>query len=163
MTEATGPHMEIRHLEPQPYACISATTVPRDVGAELHRILPQVGQYLAANGFQAVGQPLARYYRYERDGVEMDAGICVTPGAVGSDTVRIKELPGGEVAVGLHLGPYDTLKRTHDALAAWLSQQGRSPREAPWEVYVTDPMEEPDSSKWRTEIYWPVSGVSIPG
>jgi hypothetical protein len=23
-------------------------------------------------------------------------------------------------------------------------------------VYVTDPTEEPDSTRWRTEIYWPV-------
>lgn len=156
MTEATGPQMEIRQLEAEPYACMSATTVPRNVGAELHRILPQVGQYLAANGFHSVGQPLARYYRYERDAVEMDAGIRVTSEAVGNETVTIKELPGGDVAVGVHLGPYDTLKRTHDALAAWLAQEGRTPRDAPWEVYVTDPMEEPDSSRWRTEIYWPV-------
>ena len=160
MTEATTPHMEIQHLEPQPYACMSATTVPREVGAALQRILPQVGQYLASSGLQSVGQPLARYYRYDRDVVEMDAGIRVTGPAEGNGTVTIKELPGGDVAVGIHLGPYGTLKRTHDALAAWLAQEGRIPREAPWEVYVTDPMEEPDSSRWRTEIYWPVEPVS---
>jgi effector-binding domain-containing protein len=156
VTEAISPQMEIRLLEPQPYACMSATTIPREVGAALHRILLQVGQYLASSGFQSVGQPLARYYRYDREVVEMDAGIRVTGEAEGNGTVAIKELPGGEVAVGIHLGPYDTLKRTHDALAAWIAQEGRSPRGAPWEVYVTDPTEEPDSSRWRTEIYWPV-------
>jgi hypothetical protein len=51
VTEATGRQMELRHLEPEPYACRFATTIPRKVGAELHRIRPQVGQYLGANGY----------------------------------------------------------------------------------------------------------------
>jgi effector-binding domain-containing protein len=156
VTEATIPQMEIRHLEPEPYACMSATTVPREVGAALHRILPQVGQYLASSGLQSVGQPLARYYRYDPDVVEMDAGVRITTIADGDGTVTVKELPGGDAAVGVHLGPYDTLKQSYDALAAWIAQQGRTPRDAPWEVYVTDPMTEPDSARWRTEIYWPV-------
>ena len=154
--EATSPQMEIRQLEPESYACMSATTVPRDVGAALHRILPQVGQYLASSGLQSVGQPLARYYRYDAEVVEMDAGIRVTGRAEGNDTVMVKELPGGDVAVAVHLGPYHTLRQTYDALAAWIAQEGRTPREAPWEVYITDPTEEPDSTRWRTEIYWPV-------
>jgi AraC family transcriptional regulator len=135
---------------------MSATTIPHDVGAALHRILPEVGKYLASSGLQAVGQPLARYYRYDRDVVELDAGIRVTPGGEGNGVVAVKELPGGDVALGVHVGPYTKLKETYDALAAWLAQQGRTPREAPWEVYVTDPAAEPDSSRWQTEIYWPV-------
>lgn len=27
---------------------------------------------------------------------------------------------------------------------------------APWEVYVTDPGAEPDQSKWRTDIFFPL-------
>jgi len=27
---------------------------------------------------------------------------------------------------------------------------------ASWEVYITDPMSEPDTSKWVTQIYYPV-------
>jgi effector-binding domain-containing protein len=156
VTEPATPRMEIRRLEPQPYACISATTVPREVGATLHRLLSEVGNYLAAKGLQAMGPPLARYYRYDRDMVEMDAGIPVAGGGEGNGAVTIRELPGGDVAVGLHVGPYHTIKQTYDALAAWLAHEGRTPREASWEVYVTDPSTEPDSARWETEIYWPV-------
>jgi AraC family transcriptional regulator len=148
--------MEIRHLEPQPYACMAATTTPREVGAALHRILPEVDKYLASSGLQAVGRPLARYYRYDRDVVELDAGIRVAIAGEGNGVVAVKELPGGDVAVGVHVGPRTKLKETYDALAAWLAQQGRTPGEAPWEVYVTDPADEPDSTRWQTEIYWPI-------
>ena len=28
---------------------------------------------------------------------------------------------------------------------------------APWEFYITDPTTEPDSSKWKTELFLPVA------
>jgi effector-binding domain-containing protein len=42
------------------------------------------------------------------------------------------------------------------ALEAWIAEQGRRPAGAPWEVYWSDPREEPDSARWRTEIVWPI-------
>ena len=103
-----------------------------------------------------MGQPLARYYRYDREVVEMDAGIGIAGEGKGNETVAVKELPGGDVAVGIHLGPYTRLKETYDALSAWLTQTGREPRAAPWEVYVTDPADAPDDTHLRTEVYWPI-------
>lgn len=44
-------------------------------------------------------------------------------------------------------------QRIHRQLPA---TQGHSPNGPPWEVYVTDPAEHPDSADWRTEIHWPV-------
>jgi len=58
--------------------------------------------------------------------------------------------------VTVHVGPYDTLSSTYEALQAWIETQGRTPATAMWEVYLTDPDQEPDPSKWRTEVYWPV-------
>jgi AraC family transcriptional regulator len=37
-----------------------------------------------------------------------------------------------------------------------MKSQGLEPAGAPWEVYVTDPGAEPDPSKWRTDIFFPV-------
>jgi effector-binding domain-containing protein len=156
VAEPSSPHLEIRRLEPQPYACIAATTTPREVGAMLRRILSEVQEYVARNSLEPVGQPLARYYRYERDVVEMDAGIRVTTPGEGDGTVTVNELPGGDVAVALHIGSYRTLRGTYDALAAWLEREGRTPREAPWELYITDATTEPDPARRQTEIYWPV-------
>ena len=37
-----------------------------------------------------------------------------------------------------------------------MESEGLEGAGAPWEVYVTDPGAEPDQSKWRTEIFFPV-------
>ena len=56
----------------------------------------------------------------------------------------------------VHAGPYETLGQTHNAVQAWIREQGLAPAGVPWEVYVTDPMATPDTADWRTEVYWPV-------
>jgi effector-binding domain-containing protein len=40
-------------------------------------------------------------------------------------------------------------------LAEWIVRNGGTPASSPWEVYFTDPAEEPDPQKWRTEIVMP--------
>ena len=42
------------------------------------------------------------------------------------------------------------------ALTAWLESQGLEAADSPWEVYVNDPAVEPDQSRWRTDIFFPV-------
>jgi effector-binding domain-containing protein len=56
----------------------------------------------------------------------------------------------------MHVGPYDTLHETYSAMQAWIVSQERRPSSFMWEVYLTDPEQEPDPARWQTEIYWPV-------
>lgn len=61
----------------------------------------------------------------------------------------------------MHIGPYDTLRQSYESIAAWMSQNDIIPGAEMWERYLSDPMKEPDSSKWQTKIVWPVlSGMA---
>ena len=82
--------------------------------------------------------------------------MAVTAPFTGDGEVAAGELGGGEAAVGMHVGPYDTLHETYSAMQAWIVSQGRRPSSSMWEVYLTDPEQEPDPAKWQTEVYWPV-------
>jgi AraC family transcriptional regulator len=63
-------------------------------------------------------------------------------------------LPGGEYAVALHVGPYDTLGASWNQFyGRWLPSSGREPGEAPsFEVYVDDCSIVPPA-ECRTELY----------
>ena len=74
----------------------------------------------------------------------------------GSGRIQASELPAGTVATVTHMGPYDALPQAWSALTEWMEAQGLEPAGAPWEVYMTDPGAEPDQSKWRTDIFFPV-------
>ncbi|HMO11186.1 MAG TPA: GyrI-like domain-containing protein [Actinotalea sp.] len=66
-------------------------------------------------------------------------------------------LPGGRAVQAVHVGPFDTLEQTYEALLAWLSEQGLTPSGQMWESYLSDPAVEPDPAAWRTLIVWPVT------
>jgi effector-binding domain-containing protein len=54
-----------------------------------------------------------------------------------------------------HLGGYNTSK-THWAIDTYMKDFNLKPKDFIWEVYVTDPATEPDSTKWETDIYYPL-------
>ncbi len=56
----------------------------------------------------------------------------------------------------MHVGPYDTIGATWDAMGNWVEEQGRAPADPAWESYLTDPSEEPNPARWMTEVYMPV-------
>lgn len=57
------------------------------------------------------------------------------------DGFEILDLPGGDVAVGVHRGPYTTLPESYRWLfGEWLPSSGRQPANRPcYEIYVTAP------------------------
>ena len=100
--------------------------------------------------------PFAIYHSMDGDMVDFECGIPTVSPMESVGRAQAGGLPGGTVATVTHMGPYDALRQTWAALTEWMSSQGLQPAGAPWEVYVTDPGAEPDQSKWRTDIFFPV-------
>ena len=44
----------------------------------------------------------------------------------------------------------------HASLQEWLRDNGKEQRAPLWEVYWTDPGQEPDPTRWKTEIIMPI-------
>ena len=73
----------------------------------------------------------------------------------GHGDVFASELPGGHTAHTWHIGPYDNMETAYRALEAWIAERHGKPDGAPWEVYRSDPVKEPDPATWQTEIFMP--------
>jgi AraC family transcriptional regulator len=109
------------------------------------------------NGGQVAGMPFVRYLDMPAGSFTIEAGVPTTEKMNPAGEVGTGDLPGGEIAVGDHFGPYDTLGQAHEAMASYIAEQGRAPGGPPWETYVTDPGEEPDQRKWHTEVCYPLA------
>ena len=86
--------------------------------------------------------------------MEVDFGVEVTRSFERSGEVFSTEVPAGQVATVLHVGPYQRMSEAHDAIHAWASANRVSFAGKSWEIYgdATD-----DPSKLETRIEYLLS------
>jgi effector-binding domain-containing protein len=144
-------------IDEQPVLSMRFTVAPTAISQKLGSVLPRIFMYAQQNGIEMAGQPFSRYHGMDGGKLEMEAGIPVKEKAKGEGDIVAGALPAGRVVTGTHLGPYEKLGASHEAMKAWAADKQETANGAPWECYVTDPMTEPDSSKWKTELFLPVA------
>ena len=55
-----------------------------------------------------------------------------------------------------YFGPYENIGSVHDAISRYIKVMDLEYAGPPWEIYVTDPMQEPDTAKWETVVCYPI-------
>jgi AraC family transcriptional regulator len=86
----------------------------------------------------------------DEKGVDMEVAVPVA-GAVEEEWpegIHVIELPAGPAAMTLHVGPYEECGAAYEAIDLWMHEHGREPKGPCWEVYLTDPADQPDPREW---------------
>lgn len=146
------------HRPEQATACVFDVVAMDQIGASLGKMFARVGGWLSQGHGEFVGPPYARYHAGPDGKFELEAGTPVSAPVVGDGVVRAESLPGGRCAVATFHGPYEHLRDGHAKLQEWMTANDETSGGDPWEMYVTDPTEEKDSSKWKTIIVHPLQG-----
>ncbi len=146
-------HAEARQA--QATAVERATLTVAEIGPWLGKTYGAVAGLLAGRQAGPAGPPFARYHLLGEGRFEVEAGFPASRPIEGHDDVQPSELPGGQVAVTMHVGPYDQMQPAYQALETWVAEQGGELAGDPWEVYFSDPSTEPDPATWRTLIVQP--------
>ena len=147
---------ETKEVGSQPMLAIRATSAMDNLSELMGSLFGEVYGHILQSGQHPAGMPFSRYHSMDGKTVDLECGMPVPSPIEGKGRVEAGELPAGTVATVTHVGPYNDLPQSWSALTAWMESQGLQPAGAPWEVYVTDPGAEPDQSKWRTDIFFPV-------
>lgn len=125
--------------------------------AELPRFfsqgLPRVLAAIDAQQLVPSGEPFAYYHGMPDGTVDVETGFPVNGLFASAGDVVTGELPHSRVVTGVHHGPYETLANTYEQMTAWAVARGLTPAAGMWEVYLTDPEQEPDPSRWETRIF----------
>ena len=67
--------------------------------------------------------------------MDVDFGVEIVREFETAGEVKPVWTPAGEVAVAVHVGPYDKMHSTHQALHAWMKEKSRSSAGWSWEIY----------------------------
>ena len=146
-------HTEVRKA--QATAVARATLTLAEIGPWLGKTYGVIGGLLADRQAGPAGPPFARFHVLGGGRFEVEAGFPASRRIEGDGDVQPSELPGGQVAITLHVGPYDQMEPAYMALASWVSERGWELVGDAWEVYFSDPSTEPDPATWRTQIVQP--------
>ncbi|MDA8321128.1 MAG: GyrI-like domain-containing protein [Actinomycetota bacterium] len=139
----------------QPTAVTIATLSVDEIGGWLASAYDAVAGVIAARQAEPAGPPFARFHRHEDGEFTVEAGFPVTTEIEAVGQVQPGELAGGMVATTIHLGPYEAMEPAYEAVLTWIAEHGCEPAGDAWEVYFSDPAEDPDPAHWRTEIVQP--------
>lgn len=153
---------EITQRTAQPYAGISAWVTMAAVGSVADRI-PEIFGWLGSRGIAPAGPPFFRYHVIDMESeLLVEAGVPVASAIEDDGDIRSGTLPAGRFAVMTHTGAPPTLMAATSALLDWAAE-----RDLTWdmsdtdagqkwgcrlEFYLTDPAEQPDVSKWETQL-----------
>jgi effector-binding domain-containing protein len=153
ITEETAP--SVRYIGK---STVMSFEKPLEVSAAMAKSYNELMGILQRARVPLNGHPFCLYPRWDESNMQMEM-VCALP--VDATTrlpasAKVAELPGGPVVKAIHMGNYATLGNTHDQIKKYLTYKNLEINGAPWEVYVTDPVTEPDTSKWITEVYYPV-------
>lgn len=151
--------VDVQVVPARPAAVVTFSVTEGEMGAMGERMgtaFQRVLEALASAGTSPTGPALA-HYEPTPEGFEVAAGFWVAAPLpdLGDDVTNL-EVPETEVAHTTHVGPYDDLPSTYDALRVAVERTGRRLADGPmWEEYVTGPDMPPEQT--RTEVYWPLA------
>jgi AraC family transcriptional regulator len=155
---------EVQHVELAEQTVLSMRfeVRPQEFGPRLATVFPAIAAFARDHGLSIASQPFSRYHGHddERGVFDIEAGIVIEGAAAGGSIegvgdVVVNRLPSGPAVTLMHVGPYEDLGHSHDALSAWLESEGVEPNGGPWEIYITDPGEVEDPSGWQTQLVQP--------
>lgn len=134
-----------------------------------NEMVPRIYQWLGEHDVDPLGGPL---YIYRHLGesraqtVDLTVGVPVAEPVAPSSGLVLGRLPAGVYVVGRHVGSPDTIAAARAEVDEWAQAHGhrlpttREDDGMRWtgfaEHFLTNPAEEPDRSKWVTELLFKI-------
>ena len=159
MTTNAGsdPVPELVTVAPTTTAVVRGTVSAEEITDFFDRSFSVLGEAIAAQGVTPTGPAFGLYRGIPDETVDLEVGFPTNWAIEPDGAAEPGGLPGGQVARVVHAGSFDGLAGAWQGLGAWIAEQGLTPAEAYWEVYVTEPSPDMDPAELRTELNWPVS------
>lgn len=152
---------EVIDLRPQKAAVVKAQVGFDQLPDFFGRAFQATMTAIERQGLKATGPPFAYYPATPTTVVTLEAGFPASDAVDPDGRVDAFELPGGTAVTTTHFGPYDSMEETYERMRTWMADHGYEPSPGMWEVYLTDPEDEPDPARWRTRIVWPVKSGPV--
>lgn len=147
-------------VEPMPYIGIRTEMAMADLTPSFFNDnYRELSAFLKEDTTTITAPPMAFYEVWDEENARTTVVVAFATTSTKEPNDRVMKgmTHQGKVLKVAFYGPYEATGAAHEALEAYASENNMQIVGAPYEVYVTSPASEPDTSKWLTEIYYPVA------
>lgn len=138
------------------YLLISGDVKPQDIGQFFEVSFGKIVEYAAKKGAAMNGHPAGLFYNWTDTLAKMSAAIPIDKEIEGNKDIEFRVVAGGKALHINYYGAYDKTEAAHYEMDDYMDEHDLQISGAVREIYVTDPTTEADTSKWLTEIIYPV-------
>lgn len=160
VTEAMPDPPSLQLTEMPEMAVISITDSCNwsELGPKMAEMFGELAGFMKMNKLEHAGSPMSCYHKWDEENqfAVFENCIPVNKEVTGKGRVHFKIMPATQAVAGTHFGAYDETAYIYYAMDEFVAEFGLEMSGGPVEEYVTDPMSEPDTTKWQTNIYFPV-------
>lgn len=148
----------IETMQPGPRAFITRTSAMADIPATMREGFETLSRLFAQAKVPLEGMPMAHYLDYDDVSTTFELGFPCR--ADNADALRATGLSIGTTAKGpcmraTHIGPYEGMQSTYQAMIGEMTKLGLEPARDMWEIYFSPPETPP--AQVRTEVVWPIA------
>lgn len=117
----------------------------------------QIMGYIQMSDVKPMGAPIVFWQKFEPQAISVFwAAIPVDKPSHVRGRVENFRYEGGKICKIEYYGPYEGSAGAWNSLDSYIESKGYTMSGAPFEQYITDPTTEPDTTKWQTNICFPV-------
>ncbi len=129
-----------------------------DIGNKMGEMFGEIMALQKSLKYEQTGAPLSMYHKWDEVNqfTVFENCIPVDKEVAGKGRVQYKVIPAMRAVSATHFGAYDKTMYLYVAMDEFMKDFGLEQVGGPIEEYVNDPMMEPDTAKWQTNIYFPV-------
>ena len=149
--------IRLEHHASRPLAVIRLRASPPDLPRVVPDACGRVWTVVRSQQLTGAGRHVAVYLDAE---INLEVGVELDGPFGGFGEVVPSATPAGVVATATHLGPYQQLHQTHQAILRWCVANGHAPAGPNWEVYGHWRDEwNSDPAKIATDVFYLVGGA----
>jgi effector-binding domain-containing protein len=135
-------------------AAIRLNVSGQDMSTHMDPAIAELLMVLATQGHVPTGPLFSYHHRRPSETFDFEIAFPVATPIMAHGRVHLFERPACRVVNTVYVGPYDGLREGWKALQEWVREQHLPETGRFWESYLTNPDDEPDPAKWRTELNW---------
>ncbi len=151
------PGIKVVEVASMPAISVKDSVTANEIGPFMETYMPMLFMYAMRKGGEMTAHPYSVCYNWDPEGmILMEVGLPLTEAIEGEGVIQATNTPGGKAVKALYFGAYEEIAPVYEALEQYIKVMKLENAGPPWEVYMTDPAMEPDTSRWQTYVYFPI-------